>query len=86
MEIAQLVVSPAILLAAFIFFWREAKAGRLELETRLVKRMDRMEDRLEARIVALEEKMDRRIDTLEEKMDTRIGRLEGVLITQRKVG
>ena len=73
MEIAQLVVSPAILLGAFIFFWKESKAGRMELETRLVQRMDRMEDRLEARIVVLED-----------KMDTRIGRLEGVLITQQK--
>ena len=73
MEIAQLVVSPAILLGAFIFFWKESKAGRMELETRLVQRMDRMEDRLEVRIVSLED-----------KMDTRIGRLEGVLTTQQK--
>lgn len=46
MEIAQLIVSPAILLGAFIFFWKESIAGRMELETRLVQRMDRMEDRL----------------------------------------
>ncbi len=91
MEIAQLVVSPAILLGAFIFFWKESKAGRMELETRLVQRMDRMEDRLEARIDTLEDKMDKRfvesearIVALEDKMDTRIGRLEGVLITQQK--
>ena len=91
MEIAQLVVSPAILLGAFIFFWKESKAGRMELETSLVQRMDRMEDRLEARIDTLEDKMDKRfvesearIVALEDKMDTRIGRLEGVLITQQK--
>lgn len=84
MEIAQLVVSPAILLGAFIFFWKESKAGRVELETRLVQRMDRMEDRLEARIVALEDKMDKRFVALEDKMDTRVGRLEGVLITRQK--
>ena len=91
MEIAQLVVSPAILLGAFIFFWKESKAGRMELETRLVQRMDRMEDRLEARIDTLEDKMDKRfvesearIVALKDKMDTRIGRLEGVLITQQK--
>ncbi len=66
MEIAQLVMSPTLLLDAFIFFWREAKAGRQELrnewrsdfsqlEARLVTRMDRMEDRLETRIARLEE-------------------------------
>ena len=80
MEIAQLVVSPAILLGAFIFFWKESKAGRSELETRLVQRMDRMEDRLEARIVESEA----RTVALEDKMDTRIGRLEGVLTAQRE--
>ena len=66
MEIAQLVVSPAILLAAFIFFWKESKAGRVELETRLVQRMDRMEDRLEARIIASEDKTEARIVALED--------------------
>ena len=68
MEIAQLVVSPAVLLAAFIFFWREAKTGRLELETRLVSRMDRMEDRLESRFARLEDRLDARIDQLELKL------------------
>ena len=89
MEIAQLVVSPAILLGAFIFFWKESKAGRMELETRLVKRMDRMEDRLEARIiaseacmVALEDKMDKRFIALEDKMDTRFIALEDKMDTR----
>ena len=90
MEIAQLIISPAILLGAFIFFRKESKAGRLVLETRLVQRMDRMEDRLEARFVesearfvALEDKMDRRfiatdarIVALENKMDKRFVALE----------
>ena len=65
MEIAHLVVSPTVLLAAFIFFWREAKAGRMELEVRLVARMDRMEDRLESRIARLEDRLDTRITGLE---------------------
>lgn len=77
MEIAQLVVSPAILLGAFIFFWKESKAGRSELETRLVQRMDRMEDRLEARFTVI----DTRFVVLEDKMDKRFVALEGVLIT-----
>ena len=78
MEIAQLVVSPAILLGAFIFFWRESKAERLELGTRMVQRMDRMEDKMEkrfaetdTRLVALEDKMDRRFIALEDKMEKR---------------
>ncbi len=75
MEIAQLVVSPAVLLAASFFFWREAKAGRLELETRLVTRMDRMEDRLEKRIAGLDC-----------RMETRIARLEQNLIKPSKAG
>ena len=28
MEIAGLLIQPAVLLAAFVFFWREAKAAR----------------------------------------------------------
>ncbi|MCY3773568.1 MAG: hypothetical protein OXG98_16300 [Gemmatimonadetes bacterium] len=66
MEIAQLVVTPAFLFGAFIFFWRASKSGRIELENRLVARMDRMEDRLEARIVASENKLEARIVTLED--------------------
>ncbi len=91
MEIAQPIVSPAILLGAFIFFRKESKAGRMELETRLVQRMDRMEDRLgvrfvesEARFIALEDKMNERIVSLEDKMDVRVGRLEGVMITTQQ--
>ena len=83
MEIAQLVVSPAILLGAFIFFWKESKAGRSELETRLVQRMDRMEDRLEARIVeseartvALERKMDSRFAAMEDRLEARFAAID----------
>ena len=75
MEIAQLVVSLAVLLTAFVVFWRETKAGRLELETRLVSRMDRMEDKLETGIARLED-----------RLDTRIARLEQNLIKQHEAG
>ena len=37
MEVAQLVITPAVMLSAFIFFWREAKNGRTELRNELKK-------------------------------------------------
>ena len=37
MEVAQLVITPAVMLSAFIFFWREAKNGREELRNVLKK-------------------------------------------------
>ena len=93
MEIAQLVISPAILFGAFIFFWRESKSGRSELENRLVKRMDRMENslearmhasenRLDARIVASENRLDARMDALEDRLDARMDALEDRLDTR----
>ena len=33
MELAQLLVTPAMLLTAFIFFWKQAKIGRDELKS-----------------------------------------------------
>ena len=39
MEVAQLVITPAVLLSAFVFFWREAKNGREELRNELKNEM-----------------------------------------------
>ena len=35
MELAQLLITPGTLLAAFIFFWKQAKTGREELRREL---------------------------------------------------
>lgn len=35
MELAQLLITPATLLSAFIFFWNQAKTGRDELKREL---------------------------------------------------
>lgn len=39
MEVAQLVITPAVVLSAFIFFWREANNGREELRNELKREL-----------------------------------------------
>ena len=39
MEVAQLVITPAVILSAFVFFWREAKNGREDLRNELKKEL-----------------------------------------------
>ena len=63
MEHAHFWFQSLILLAAFIFFWREAKGSRRELKEyireELIKvdaRIDRFEDNIDARIERLEDK------------------------------
>ncbi len=69
MENAQLWLQPLILLTAFIFFWREAKASRRELKEDIREELD---------------KIDARLNRLEDKVDARFNRLERVLINREK--
>jgi len=69
MEIAGLLIQPAVLLAAFIFFWREAKAGRQELRAELKVEMQSMETRIREDIG---------------KMEHRIARIEDIMLSQKR--
>ena len=69
MENAQLWLQPLILLTAFIFFWREAKASRRELKEDIREELD---------------KIDARFNRLENKVDARFNRLERVMINREK--
>lgn len=69
MEIAGLLIQPAVLLAAFIFFWREAKAGRQELKVEMKVEMQNMETRIREDIG---------------KMEHRIARIEDIMLSQRQ--
>ncbi len=68
MEIAGLLIQPAVLLAAFVFFWREAKAGRQELRAELKAEMQNMETRIREDIG---------------KLEHRIARIEDLMLSQR---
>ncbi len=76
MEIAELLIQPAVLLAAFIFFWREAKAGRQELRTELKAEMHQMETRIREDIGKVEVRIDSRITQVEH----RIARIEDIML------
>ena len=76
MEIAGLLIQPAVLLAAFIFFWREAKAGRLELKVELKVEMQKMETRMQ--------NMETRIREDIGKMEHRIARIEDIMLSKKQ--
>ncbi|MCY3772969.1 MAG: hypothetical protein OXG98_13245 [Gemmatimonadetes bacterium] len=60
MEFAGLLIQPAVLLAAFVFFWREAKAGRQELRVEMHSMETRIREdigKLEHRIARIEDIM-----------------------------
>ncbi len=46
MELAQLLVTPATLLTAFIFFWNQAKTGREELKRELNTDIGELKDEI----------------------------------------
>ncbi|MCY3556896.1 MAG: hypothetical protein OXH56_16415 [Gemmatimonadetes bacterium] len=69
MEIAGLLIQPAVLLAAFVFFWREAEAGRQELRAELKAEMQNMETRIREDIG---------------KLEHRIARIENIMLSQRQ--
>ena len=46
MELAQLLLTPATLLSAFIFFWNQAKIGREELKRELNSDIGELKDEI----------------------------------------
>ena len=65
MELAQLLISPGMLLAAFIFFWKQ---NRIII------------DELKRDIVSLREEIKSILDEMHD-MNGRLGRVEGLLMT-----
>jgi len=72
MELAGLLIQPAVLLTAFVFFWREAKAGRQELRAELKAEMHSMETRIREDIGKVESRIDR--------LENRIARIEDIML------
>lgn len=79
MEIAGLFIQPAVLLAAFIFFWREAKTGRQELRTELKAEMHQMETRIREDIGKVESRIDR-VEIRIDRVENRIARIEEIML------
>ncbi|MCY3554095.1 MAG: hypothetical protein OXH56_02115 [Gemmatimonadetes bacterium] len=65
MELAQLLISPGMLLAAFIFFWKQNRIIIDELKSEIVP--------LRKEITSIREEM--------HDMNGRLGRVEGLLMT-----
>lgn len=79
MEIAGLLIQPAVLLAAFVFFWREAKAGRQELRAELKADMQNMETRIREDIGKVERRIDR-VEIRIDRVEHRIARIEDLML------
>ncbi len=79
MEIAQLWIQPLILLTAFIFFWREAKASRKELKDDIREELDKIDaqfNRFEDKLGEDMDKIDARFCRIEGSIDARFDRFE----------
>lgn len=91
MELAQLLITPATLLTAFIFFWNQAKIGRDELKRELKSDIgdlkgEIMSVRREVAAVRDELKAEIREEIAPIRkemhdMNGRLGRVEGLLRT-----
>ncbi len=70
-EVVSIWIQPAILMAAFIFFWREARGSRQEVKADMLQ--------IESRIVDRINDVDKRFDRLDERMNAveiHLGRLD----------
>ena len=83
MELAGLLIQPAVLLAAFVFFWREAKAGRQELRAELKAEMHQMETRIREDIGKVESRIDR-VEIRIDRLENRVARIEDLMLSQRQ--
>ena len=91
MELAQLLVTPATLLTAFIFFWNQAKIGRDELKRELKSDIGELKEEIMSvrrEVAAVRDEM--KAEIREEiapirkemhDMNGRLGRVEGLLRT-----
>lgn len=91
MELAQLLVTPATLLTAFIFFWNQAKTGRDELKRELKSDIGELKEEIMSvrrEVAAVRDEM--KAEIREEiapirkemhDMNGRLGRVEGLLRT-----
>ena len=95
MELAQLLVTPATLLTAFIFFWNQAKIGRDELKRELKSDIGELKEELKEEIMSVRREVvavrdEMKAEIREEiapirkemhDMNGRLGRVEGLLRT-----
>ncbi len=74
MEIAQLLITPGILLTAFIFFWKQARTGRDELKRELKSDIRDLKEEI---MSVRREVTSIRVEMHD--MNGRLGRVEGLL-------
>jgi len=82
METISIWIQPAVLVTAFIFFWREAKGSRREIKTELHEMESRILIRMDERFKVVDvrfDAVDRRFDEVDKRFDAvdrRFDRLE----------
>jgi len=85
MELAQLLITPGTLLTAFIFFWKQAKTGRDELQRELKSDMKELRSDMKTLKSELKEEITSvrmEVTTIREEMhdmNGRLGHVEGLL-------
>ena len=78
MELAQLLITPGILLTAFIFFWKQAKTSSDELKRELKSDMKEFKEELKDEITSVRKEVSS-IRVEMHDMNGRLGRVEGLL-------
>ena len=78
LELAQLLITPGILLTAFIFFWKQAKTSSDELKRELKSDMKEFKEELKVEITSVRKEVSSiRVEIHD--MNGRLGRVEGLL-------
>ena len=78
MELAQLLLTPATLLAAFIFFWKQTKAISNDLRRELKSDIKELKEELKEEIVSVRKEVSSIREEMHD-MNGRLGRVEGLL-------
>lgn len=78
MELAQLLLTPVTLLAAFIFFWKQTQVISNELRRELKSDIKELKEELKEEIVLVHEEVSSIREEMHD-MNGRLGRVEGLL-------
>ncbi|MYD25008.1 MAG: hypothetical protein F4X08_04240 [Gemmatimonadetes bacterium] len=69
METVSIWIQPAVLVTAFIFFWREAKGSRRDVRAEMLEVEKRILDRMDEKLEAKDERFDARSAAMSDRFD-----------------
>ena len=88
METVSIWIQPAVLLTAFIYFWREARGSRREVKADMLQIESRILDRMDERFKAVDrrfDEVDARFDAVDRRFDRLDERMNSVEIQQGRL-